>query len=314
MAFHFQPQADSSDEEEQVDLSSWQTGAKPQRGTSPPAAAVAVMQELAGEEDVEDSNALSAFASGALATMSGAGDEADEEDGAIAIDDSATPDIASSTNESRTRNGKSTTPFVSPGFTSINKPAPASPPSSEEDDRATEKIISQCRRTTSRGRPTKRQRVLVPIIPRVELDSDEEAEIIDFTTGGDVVRRVKKELRDRDGDLQYRVEFEDRRVEEVSCLPFCVTNSYIHVCVNDSIFSTKFTCVLPCSHLFHIAYASSVLWFHLTFTFKVAHDLRLPNVEAYCVIYTTIKAFSTPRNATSYTNLFLHPTSNLSSL
>ena len=231
MAFHFQPQADSSDEDEQVDLSSWQTGAKPPRRPSPPAAAMAVMDELADEDDGEVEDPLAAFRSGGQGTEPGDDDEDIEEedgttdqDGKIAIDDSATPDITSSGKESKTRKRKGTTPFVSPGFTSINNPAPNSPPSSEEDALDATELAPRRGRSGTGRTPVKRKARLVPIIPRVQLDSDEEAEIIDFTAGGDVVRRVKKESRGRGGDLLYKVEFEDRHVEEVRSFDFFSTS------------------------------------------------------------------------------------------
>ena len=55
----------------------------------------------------------------------------------------------------------------------------------------------------------------VVALPQEELSDDD---VLDFTTGDDVVRRVMKELRPRDGRVMYRVEFEDRHVEEVRCV------------------------------------------------------------------------------------------------
>lgn len=53
------------------------------------------------------------------------------------------------------------------------------------------------------------------VISRNELDHDERADYVDLTAGGDVVRRVLSERENRDGVMEYTVEFEDYHVEEV---------------------------------------------------------------------------------------------------
>jgi hypothetical protein len=60
--------------------------------------------------------------------------------------------------------------------------------------------------------PTRKVEV---VVSRNELDDDERADCVDFTAGGDVVRRVLFERKDRDGMMGYTVEFEDYHVEEV---------------------------------------------------------------------------------------------------
>jgi len=60
--------------------------------------------------------------------------------------------------------------------------------------------------------PTRKVEV---VISRNELDDDERADYVDLTAGGDVVRRVLSERENRDGMMEYTVEFEDYHVEEV---------------------------------------------------------------------------------------------------
>ena len=228
MAFNFQPQADSSDEGEPLDLAAWKTGAKAKTANapSPPQAALDVMQELADEDEEEDyTNALAAFTAGAKASTArvgqdGAMDEEDDEQiEADVVEDSDAVDLTISGNGSQSRKRKRTTGkedvFVSPSFTSVNDRAPMSPPGSE-DELSTTKLTPRRRRPRPKNSAGRHTRPVIPIIPRIHLDSDEEAEIEDFTAGGDVVRQVIKEAGKRGGKLYYLVEFEDRHVEEVS--------------------------------------------------------------------------------------------------
>lgn len=203
MSFHFQPQADSSDEEEAVDISAWKSGApKPvlAQPSSPPTAAIEIMDELANEIENGDSGDMASF----QGDLNGDGAEnADKRDDA---------------------EGEEQVPFISPGFTSVNKPAPVQAPISlleSEDEQPSPGqmgLPTRTRRASLKPAATQKKgpRVLVPVIPRIELDSSEADEIIDFTIGNDVVRRVLKEREGRDGDIVYKVEFEDRHVEQVS--------------------------------------------------------------------------------------------------
>ena len=209
MSFHFQPQADSSDEEEAVDISAWKSGKpKParQQPTSPPKAALEIMDELANEIGTDDNgNEIGTLQGDLNGDVSEAAEESEpaEEEGDQVL-------------------------IVSSGFTSVNKSAPTQAPitlpDSSEDERPTPnrlELPTRTRRTTSKPAAAEKKaaRVLVPVIPRLELDSSEADEIIDYTAGNDIVRRVKKELDRRRGDNVYVVEFEDRHVEQVS-LPF----------------------------------------------------------------------------------------------
>lgn len=207
MSFHFQPQADSSDEEAAVDISAWKSGgSRPAQASapSPPEAALQIMDELAGQLGEEaDGEEIGTF----QGDLNGAGQQA--------------------ANEEESEEEVEEVPFVSSGFTSISKPARATAtialPDSSEDEEPTPtqvKLPSRAKRGAAKSvtaHKDSRARVLVPVIPRVELDSSEADEIIDFTAGNDVVRRVKKEIKKRRGVVVYQVEFEDRHVEEVSC-------------------------------------------------------------------------------------------------
>jgi hypothetical protein len=202
MSFHFQPQADSSDEEEAVDIAAWKSGVPkpaPAQPPSSPTAAIEIMDELANEIDNEDGGEMASFQGDLNGDSS---ENADKKDGQV--------------------------PFISSGFTFVNKPAPVQAPISlldSEDEQPSPgqmKLPTRTRRGTSKPATTQKKgsRVLVPVIPRIELDSSEADEIIDFTAGNDVVRRVLKERKGRDGDIVYKVEFEDRHVEEVSLFWF----------------------------------------------------------------------------------------------
>ena len=234
MAFHFQPQADSSDQE-QVDISAWQSRAKPMRKSPALPAPVAPMTAHGDEEDSDSiempSFQTTAAANGAGATGFGAEEDVDEEaqeedgvqilegdihqdepDGVVAIKDSQTPAVESAREQSTGRKStRQNDVFVSPGFTSINQPIPRTSDSSDDELSAPTREVSSRTRQTSRDSNGAGARILVPILPRVDVD---DGEILDFTKGGDIVRRVKKELKRR-GDLSYVVEFEDRHVEEV---------------------------------------------------------------------------------------------------
>ena len=220
MSFHFQPQADSSEDEEQVDLATWQTGAAQKQKSPINAAAVDVGEEEADEED-KDEEQLSAFMDPASnddvqAADSGANEEedADEdeeepqvgEDFLVLSDNDEVIELDSPRDASAKPGRKrQSLPFVSPGFTSINAPVQIS--SGEDESESQDEEIEVSRN----GR-----KVVVPIVPRIQLDSEEEEEIEDFTKGGDVVRKVLKETKEGRRGVKYTVEFGDWHVEAVS--------------------------------------------------------------------------------------------------
>lgn len=223
MAFHFQPQADSSDDE-QVDLTAWQTGSR----SKPPPAPVATMDGAAEEEDTDVIHVSARTTNGdaAFANRSNREDGGEDEEEAIEIPD--VPDLpeengvaitdndtdtergATPREQSESRKCKRQQPadaFISPSFTTINKRA--SPASSEEE---LSRLAERKNRRSTRSAGKKGR--YVPVIPRVDLDELGDV-ILDFTAGRNVVRMVKKEITSEDGDITYKVELVDRHVEEV---------------------------------------------------------------------------------------------------
>lgn len=184
-----------------MDLAAWQAGSKPDARPSTQNAPVAVMQtqnEEANEEDIADfmetANDLTA---GALAEGNDVEQVEDDEDDASALEITGSASVR--------KRGKGTG-VTSSGFTSINVPIPRPPTPSSDGDEGV-RITG-----ATSGK-------LVPIIPRDEVDAHERAEFEDFTTGGDVVRRVLKEVKDGGVQVKYKVEFENWSVEVVSVLP-----------------------------------------------------------------------------------------------
>lgn len=233
MAFHFQPQADSSDDE-QVDLTAWQSDARPKSRRAPIGG-----MDGAGDNEVEDAINISVFSQirgtyddDEIAAEDGEEDEdevieipdvpdlvVEEEDGgeekgvAVQEIESDTPCLDTSREQSESRKRKRGRPantFKSPSFTSINK-RPSPPSTDEESTKATQQTTRRSGR--SAGKPDITGGY-IPLLPRVDLDELED-DIQDFTAGRHVVRMVKKEMAGRDGDIAYKVEFVDRHVEEV---------------------------------------------------------------------------------------------------
>lgn len=208
MSFHYQPQVDSSDEEG-VDLSAWQSSTKSKGGRPTQATPVAVtqarsyeeyaaVQEEKGANDEED---IAGFMETANDLTTQTLDDDDGEDGFKEEDTDAVEITGSAPARGRTTATRSPVGFS--GFTSINAPTPRRPtPSSDEDDAGLDV-----------GPATRR---LIPVVPRNELEDDERAEFEDFTAGGDVVRRVLKEVKDGQRNIRYETEFEDWSVEVVS--------------------------------------------------------------------------------------------------
>ena len=236
MAFHFQPQADSSDEDDQVNLAAWQNGGSSTRRESPvipPAPVASMMSGNVEEEDESDHlGDISAWQKPPASAGRNAADDAidlteeaadgqeddeDNEEGAPSLQiqqdlndkasDAASgvegipPSKNNGKRKPRQERENSGDFFVSPSFTSINSPALHT-------------------KTDIRG--ALQQRKLVPVLLRValeDMDLDDE-NVLDFTGGHDVVRRVMQEFKGQEGDSLYTVEFKDLHVQEVCCLLF----------------------------------------------------------------------------------------------
>ncbi|KAK4541522.1 hypothetical protein LTR36_007968 [Oleoguttula mirabilis] len=217
MAFHYEPPADLSSDDEggaPIDLSTWQ-GHAAKNAAPRPAQAVAPTAPMVVQVDDSD-------------------------------DELAQDPLASfqSSQHTRNRNG-TTTPIAAPapparrgsGFTSINRSdtvvlgaaaveeeedaiempdfdANNIPVGDEDEDEQEEEEDDGEDEIELIGQP------LVPIIPRDDVNRDD-GEVVDMTAGEFVVRRVVEEL-ERE-DMVYRVELGDYSVEE---LPFEVLLTY----------------------------------------------------------------------------------------
>lgn len=217
MSYHFQPQADSSDEEG-VDLSAWKDGAKSNQSSSKTQAPIAPMQSFQEASTEEDVTKFMDVANGIAAKMGEEADDDDDDDdegedgnGAIGsrrmsldVQDSDIEEVAA-TARPHERVRKQTERTVSSGFTAINAPSQRTSRSRDEEE-----VVEQG--------PARILREVVPRLVPLPLDSEELAEFEDFTSGGDVVRKVLRDLDPAGGQLQYEVEFEDLHVEKVSLI------------------------------------------------------------------------------------------------
>lgn len=189
MSFNFQTQPDSSDDEVPVDINAWKSGSTSKPARAPAQAPAPVAPMVQPPTIISD----------------------DDEDG------DSLPDIEASSFQTGQKRKRATHASPSPtlasgGFTSINQSA-AGPSQSgaiaespiEFPDIALGVDGAQDEEETVKTR-------LVPVLPRVDID---EEEVVDFTAGNDVVRRVLAELESDDGALIYKVELGDWSIEEV---------------------------------------------------------------------------------------------------
>ncbi len=209
MAFHFQPQGHSSDEEA-VDLTSWKAGTKK---SSPPIPFATINGAASEDEDelvIPESLEVDAgVLSGEQLEGDGGGERGDDdEDEVVIISDARArskelDDVEDSvvTPELSVTDEPDDEPF-GPSFTAVNRSKPQS--RSEPVDESS--TVEQLERNG---------RILVPIITPASLEELND-DILDFTTGSDVVRKVNGETKSRSGSYWYQVEFQDRHVEEVS--------------------------------------------------------------------------------------------------
>ena len=198
MSFHCETRADSSDDEDGVDLAAWQSNTQPKVASSTQNAPVAIME---AREDDADEDEIAGFMEQANDLTTEAQDlengvDESEEDDVDAIEIIGSAPV-------RSKRKAAQNAIFSSGFTSINVPIPRRQTPSSDEDEVAQDLAGELGK-------------MVPMIPRSELDADARAEFEDFTTGGDVVKRVMKELKDGRANLRYKVEFEDWSVAEVS--------------------------------------------------------------------------------------------------
>jgi len=192
MSFNFQPHADSSDEEAGgVDLSAWKQGAKKAQASASqaPRQAPAPTAPMIGLDD--DSSSDDVLATNVAAFSAGSASKRKR----------STPPAA-----------RASPPRVS--FTSINQPTPRPSTSTPvvEGQSASDITVAVEGADDEEESATRASIPLVPILPRVDLIDEE---VVDFTAGDDVVRSVLQELGGDDGLMSYKVEFEDRFVDQV---------------------------------------------------------------------------------------------------
>jgi hypothetical protein len=247
MAFNFGSPNDSSDDEIVADVSAWKTGAKPKRATPPrrtsgfqavnqPSAEDIAMQSPEPESAPPRRSAPVAQMQPATeSTVISSGEESssDEEE------DEAAP-VAPTTLPIEVEDGEddiwATVDELAGGFAAAEEeveeeeeeeeeePRAQQPPaqhSDSEDDEVQEVPQAQQSLEVSSDSEEDSDNLSVPtrkvevVISRNELEEDERADYVDLTAGGDVVRRVLSERENRDGVMEYTVEFEDYHVEEV---------------------------------------------------------------------------------------------------
>ncbi|KAM0715106.1 hypothetical protein Q7P37_009571 [Cladosporium fusiforme] len=233
MAFNFGGADSSSENEDMADISAWQTGtvrkrSTPQRRTSGfqavnhPAAEDA--EDIAMQSSPEPIAApvplpapVAQMVPGTEPTVISSGEESSSED---------EEDEPNATAPLRLEEVEDLN--VAPSLINI-----VESPVAEEQEYQEEKVISEAGhrsdQLSSRSHeqslepwPVQDDELYVPpstlevFIPRDELNEEEREEYEDFTAGGNVVLRVLNELRDEDGMMEYKVEFEDLHIEQIS--------------------------------------------------------------------------------------------------
>lgn len=229
MAYRFDAQADSSDDDG-VDLSTWRgdvlskldkasatiTKTATSEGDETSVSAIARPEDVPALPSVENDDLVFVSSNGEAentANLSESRGEAAEGDDAeekevIASNILRTNSAEDSSGSRKRKRGRPSKLSLAPAFTSINKLA--SPTLSD--------VQSSKSATAQDGAPGLLQSaelgMLVPMVPRANLD-DLSDDVLDFTLGRHVVRKVKREITDSDGDIRYLVEFMDRHIEEV---------------------------------------------------------------------------------------------------
>ena len=240
MAFNFGSPNDSSDDEIVADVSAWKAGAKPKRATPPrrtsgfqavnqaPAEDIA-MQSPSPEPAPTRRNAPVAQMQPATEpTVISSGEESssdEEEEEAAPVAPTTLPVEVEDDEEDIW----ATVDELAGGFAAAQEDEesqvqqPAEQSSDSGEDEVEEIPQAQQPLEVSSGSGEDRDNLSIPsrnrkvevVISRDELNDDERADYVDLTAGGDVVLRVLSEREDRNGMMEYTVEFEDYHVEEV---------------------------------------------------------------------------------------------------
>lgn len=238
MAFNFGSPNDSSDDEIVADVSAWKAGAKPKRATPPrrtsgfqavnqaPAEDIAMQSPSPEPAPNRRSAPVAQMQPATEPTVISSGEESssDEED------EEAAP-VAPTTLPVEVEDDEddiwATVDELAGGFAAVQEDEesqvqqPAEQCSDSGEDEVQEISQAQQPLEASSDSGEYRDNWSIPnrkvevVISRDELDDDERADYVDLTAGGDVVLRVLSEREDRNGMMEYTVEFEDYHVEEV---------------------------------------------------------------------------------------------------
>jgi hypothetical protein len=235
MAFNFGSPNDSSDDEIAGDVSAWKSGAKPKRATpprrtsgfqavnQPPAEDIAMQSPEPEPVPARRSAPVAQMQPATEPTVISSGEESSSEEEEEEVAPVAPAPLPIEV-EDDGDDIWATVDEVAGGFTvEEQEEDPQAHQPAEQDSDSGEDEVPQAQQplevsSDSGGEsdnlsvPTRKVEV---VISRYELDEDERADYVDLTAGGDVVRRVLSEREDRDGVMEYTVEFEDYHVEEV---------------------------------------------------------------------------------------------------
>ncbi|KAH9825833.1 PHD/FYVE-zinc-finger like domain [Teratosphaeria destructans] len=194
MSFNHEVQADSSDDEAGVSLTQFQTGSGARRRTS--------QQRQQGIAPIAQMDSVSGV------------------DGIILSDDELAAPGPSALDAFRSSKRQQSTPpalarAMSSGFTSINRRAVASAAESpvEEPEFDANIAAGESDHEDEGYAEEQERRALAPMVPRAAVFEDEG--VVDMTAGDDVVRRILEEREGDDGEMSYKVEFEDYHTEEI---------------------------------------------------------------------------------------------------
>lgn len=232
MAFDFGSQDDSSDDAGVADLSAWQTGTVRKRSAPPRrTSGFQAVNQLSGDEIAMQATPEPAPAQqraptaqmqpNAEPTVISSGEEfsSDEEEGEEEEAQDAPAQAAPIEVEETDDDIWAAVDQVVEDFDALEEPK-----NKQQDEPVEQEEVEDSERSLSIPTQT-----LEVFIPHDEIDDAEREECIDFTAGGDVVRRVISELQDEQGMMAYTVEFEDYHVEKVSLACDFTSVGYISI-------------------------------------------------------------------------------------
>lgn len=238
MAFNFGSPNESSDDEIVADVSAWKTGAKLKRATPPRRTSGFQAVNQPPEEDIAmqspEPEPVPTRRSAPVAqvlpvtepTVISSGEESssDEEEEEAAPDAPTTLPMEVEDDEDDIW---ATVDELAGGFAAVQEDEesqiqqPIEQDSDSGEDEVQEVPQAQQPLEVSSDSEEDSDNLAIPtrklevVISRNELEEDERTDYVDLTAGGDIVRRVLSEREDRDGMMEYTVEFEDYHVEEV---------------------------------------------------------------------------------------------------